>query len=162
MIKRKGFTLIELLVVISIIGILAAFIIASFGSAQQKARDSRRKADLDALKKALELYKGDTAGSKYYLAQVSAGGAPPSGLAPTYIKAIPKDPKTGLDYFYWSGNPQACTTNCASYRLYAKLENQYDTQIAASQTQCPNTTDTFTAIIIPIVAADNDYFVCPF
>src|SRR3989338_8082819 len=64
--KRKGFTLIELLVVISIIGILASFAIASFPSAQAKGRDSRRKADLDAIRKAGELAKTDSTGSKYY------------------------------------------------------------------------------------------------
>ncbi|KKR50176.1 MAG: hypothetical protein UT84_C0014G0024 [Candidatus Curtissbacteria bacterium GW2011_GWA1_40_16] len=161
MIKRKGFTLIELLVVISIIGILAAFIVASFTSAQQKARDSRRKADLDALKKALELNKSDTTGAKFYPAH-AGGNTIPSSLAPTYIKSIPKDPKIAtLNYYYATGNPQGCSTNCASYRLYAKLENNLDPQIAASQTQCPNTSDTFTAAIIPYAAADNVYVVCP-
>src|SRR3990167_7104273 len=57
--KPSGFTLIELLVVIALIGILASFAIASFASAQAKGRDSRRKADLDAVKKALYLYKSD-------------------------------------------------------------------------------------------------------
>src|SRR3990167_10302283 len=60
--KPSGFTLIELLVVIAIIGILASFAIASFSSAQAKARDSRRKADLDAIVKALELARSDSSG----------------------------------------------------------------------------------------------------
>src|SRR3990167_8762783 len=64
--RRPGFTLIELLVIIAIIGILASFAIASFTSAQAKGRDSRRKADLDAMKKALELYKSDTTGGKWF------------------------------------------------------------------------------------------------
>lgn len=57
--------MIELLVVITIIGILVTIAIASFQTAQAKARDSRRKTDLDAFKKALELYKSDTAGGLY-------------------------------------------------------------------------------------------------
>src|SRR3990167_11030107 len=64
--KSKGFTLIELLVVIAIIGILASFAIASFTSAQAKGRDSRRKADLDAVSKALELNKSDCIGGAWY------------------------------------------------------------------------------------------------
>jgi prepilin-type N-terminal cleavage/methylation domain-containing protein len=58
--------LIELLVVITIIGILATLALVSFGFAQGKARDSRRKADLDSLKKSLELAKQDTPGNTYY------------------------------------------------------------------------------------------------
>src|SRR4030066_1038673 len=85
---KRGFTLIELLVVISIIGILASFAIASFTSAQRKGRDSRRKADLDAIKKALELFKGDTKGGGFY----------PYGMddsiltVPGYMKVYPHDP----------------------------------------------------------------------
>src|SRR3990167_9847267 len=86
--KRRGFTLIELLVVIAIIGILASFAIASFTSAQAKGRYSRRKADLDAIRKAGELAKTDSTGSKYYPSTTGA-------LATTYIKSpVPQDPKS--------------------------------------------------------------------
>src|SRR3989344_4486789 len=93
-----GFTLIELLVVISIIGILAAFIVASFTSAQQKARDSKRKADLDAVKKALVLASNDCTGGGYPI--VNPLGTPAQKYTSlqtllqnlNYMKQAPQDP----------------------------------------------------------------------
>ncbi|GMX60063.1 MAG: hypothetical protein MNSN_10890 [Minisyncoccus archaeiphilus] len=54
---KKAFTLIELLVVIAIIGILAGFIIVSMGGASDAANDSRRKADINQLAKAVMIWK---------------------------------------------------------------------------------------------------------
>ncbi len=53
----QGFTLIELLVVVSIIAILSAIGIALYTGIQPKARNDRRRADLDAIAKALEINK---------------------------------------------------------------------------------------------------------
>ncbi len=54
---KQAFTLIELLVVIAIIGILAGFIIVSMGGASDTANDSRRKADINQLAKAVMIWK---------------------------------------------------------------------------------------------------------
>lgn len=55
--KKNGFSLIELLVVITIIGILATIGMMSYRTANQKARDSRRQADIQAIQSALEVYR---------------------------------------------------------------------------------------------------------
>ncbi len=58
----KGFTVVEIVVVIAVIGILAAIVLASYGSAQARARDSTRMHDLNTIKSALKVhatFKGD-------------------------------------------------------------------------------------------------------
>ncbi|MBI2337848.1 type II secretion system protein [Candidatus Daviesbacteria bacterium] len=55
--KPKGFTLIELLVVISILAILSVVGMAVFAGVSKNARDAKRKADVDAMAKALEVKK---------------------------------------------------------------------------------------------------------
>ncbi len=133
-VKKRGFTLIELLVVISIIGILAAFIVASFTSAQAKGRDSRRKADIDAIKKALELAKNDSTSAAYYPGCAAASPCDLNGGASTnpnivtngYIKAIPTDPSGTTTYYRYTA---AVGANIATtYTLKACLENANDPQ----------------------------------
>lgn len=53
----QGFTLVELLVVVSIIAILSVIGVAVFTSVQKNARDARRKGDIEAIAKALEVNK---------------------------------------------------------------------------------------------------------
>lgn len=121
---KPAFTLIELLVVITIIGILAGLALVSYGGAQEKARDSRRKGDLDSIKKALELSKQDSTGAYYYPNLHTS-------LAPTYMKTVPKDPKDDTDYTY-NAKPDApdctSTSTCNTYDLTACLENTNDPQ----------------------------------
>ena len=143
--KRKGFTLIELLVVIAIIGILATFIVASFTSAQQKGRDAKRKSDLDAIKKALELAKSDTTGSiaypngtsamtEVYYVDTFCTPSSPNLVCRNYIKVLPADPKlltcrTGYTgYCYTTSSATGCPAACSSYSLLACLENNNDPQ----------------------------------
>lgn len=58
---KKGFTLIELLIVIGIIGLLATLAIVSLTSAQRRARDTKRVADMKSLQTAFELYWSENA-----------------------------------------------------------------------------------------------------
>jgi len=146
---RRGFTLIELLIVITILGILAGLILVSYGSTQERSRDSRRKTDLDAIKKALELAKQDSTGQYYYPACTSyTGGACnlttgtatdpdlTAGTSP-YIKTLPTDPKTTVGYIYIP-TPANCSLNlCTDYTLIACLENPTDPQGVTDTTNCP-------------------------
>lgn len=140
----RGFTLIELLIVMTIIGILAGISLASYSGTQERGRDSRRKTDLDAIKKTLELAKSDSVGQYSYPAcntydgsgacVLNASSTTPSlsaGSSP-YIKAVPTDPKLGTGYSYTpvdkSGAGNCASGLCTSYSLKACLENQTDPQ----------------------------------
>jgi prepilin-type N-terminal cleavage/methylation domain-containing protein len=54
--RQSGFTIVELLIVIVVIGILATLVIVTFTGIQQKARDSKRQTDINAVDSHIESY----------------------------------------------------------------------------------------------------------
>jgi len=107
--KKKGaFTLIELLVVIAIIGILSGLIVVSMNGATNSANDAKRKANLDAIRKALIVY--GTLNRMIYpiqptLCTIGGGTTPCSTLASNLSELLPNlptDPVAGNYYTYVS------------------------------------------------------------
>jgi len=101
-----GFTVVELLVVMSIIGILATIVIPSVNKARAKSRDAVRRADLVSLQTALEIYWNvngaypSTINSGWYSSEpgnavTNNSGNYIPGLSPSYIFALPRDPRGG-------------------------------------------------------------------
>lgn len=139
--NRKGFTLIELLIVIMILGVLAALITGNFFTSLKKGRDAKRKADLEQITRALEMYYED---SKAYPSTISFGSSlcHPSGCGTkNYMLKLPTDPNSG-NYGYASDGTY--------FELNACLENSLQilpyitspvTGFACTK-QCRNTTDT--------------------
>lgn len=128
---QTGFTLIELLVVITIIGILATLIVANFSSSRARARDVKRKSDLNQIKTALRLYYNDnqsyptTAGCCDWGEEFVVSGE-------TYMRQIPTDPlNTGLFVYQYEQ-----TNSGDGFELTARLENPSDEDSLASQTRC--------------------------
>lgn len=123
-VNNLAFTLIELLVVISLIGILSALALASFGGAQKQARDTQRKSDLKQYQNALEQYANKNNG--LYISTAGSAVDPSSGTYCTYLGLTncPTDPKSpSRAYgFETDGAPSGSATG-TQYVLWAQLEN---------------------------------------
>ncbi|MCE7897648.1 MAG: hypothetical protein DPW11_00065 [bacterium] len=152
MIKR-GFTLIELLIVITIIGILSALVLTNVQGVRERARDARRKSDLNAIKTALRLYYNDFGSyptSTNGIIEGCSDGTTActwgSAFASTntYMNSLPLDPSST------TSNPRYYTytqTSADTYTLTAELENASDPDAADSQARCG-------------VGSGTDYVVC--
>ncbi|MFH1561082.1 MAG: type II secretion system protein [Patescibacteria group bacterium] len=106
--KKSGFTLIELLVAVSIVVMLSAISMTSYRAAQKKARDGKRKSDLEQIRAALEMYRSDD-DEGLYPADIG------TLVAGDYLADTPVDPKE-YTYYY---NP---AVGNLTYELCAYLE----------------------------------------
>lgn len=139
---QKGFTIVELLIVIVVIGILATLVIVTFTGIQQKARNSQRQTDINAIDSHVEAFYAQYG---YYPTLADLQDAT---FISTYLKGLDpealKDPKGGAiaatatssAYSYVSAGASACvnttvsdptgasTANngCDSFTVTAKLE----------------------------------------
>ncbi len=148
--KKQGFTLLELLVVIAIIAVIVAFAVTNFVGARQRARDIRKKAELQQLQSALRLYYNDyntypgpastisndlngcgnatppTASCVQNCAgQFAVGG---TGCTNVYMKLLPEPTDYRWSYEQVAGGDNFC--------LWTALDNTSDSEIAKSQAKC--------------------------
>ena len=101
---QSGFTLVELLVVIAIIGLLATITVLAMSGSQQKARDTKRIADLDTIQSTIEVCFVDAcAGASRYPNDTTW-----TDLGTTlaeYTTVFPQDPTNdGDNYFIYATN----------------------------------------------------------
>jgi prepilin-type N-terminal cleavage/methylation domain-containing protein len=108
--NQKGFTLVELLVVIAIIGVLATLVLLQLGTARGRARDTKRIADINQIRGALEQYYEDNNGT------YPAGITDP--LIGQYFSSgkVPKDPLTDAAYYY--------AVDGVKFQIATELENK--------------------------------------
>ena len=119
--NTKAFTLIELLVVISIIGVLIALSLFGIQGARESSRDAKRKADLETIRSALEMYRSDEGIYPNDLSLLTSGDDP-------YLTVVPEDMVAGRNYGY----VQAIST----YKLCAALEGLADEETIGDVTDC--------------------------
>lgn len=130
--NQRSFTLIELLVVISILGLLASIVLVTLGGAQAQARDGKRKAETDAIRKSLAVYYNEN--GQYPVAvewtkleEDAAAAGPISQALEEYLPALPEDPLFGqlkegdsnkpFSYLYSTGE-----TGGTDYKLHVEME----------------------------------------
>jgi general secretion pathway protein G len=145
--QQKGFTIVELLIVIVVIGILATLVIVTFTGIQQKARNSQRQTDINAVDSHVEAFFAQYG---YYPTLKDLQTA---SFLSTYMKGLDpealKDPKGGTvagtasatNYSYVAAtstsgcvnttvtDPTGADTSnngCDSFTLTAKLEGSAD------------------------------------
>ena len=114
--KVRGFTLIVLLVVISILGLILALSVYGMQEARRASLDSKRKADIEQIRGALEMYKADCGEYPQNLGTTIVGngdsGCPISNI---YLSTVPTDPNYPDRSYYYSQTSQ-------SYIICAALE----------------------------------------
>jgi prepilin-type N-terminal cleavage/methylation domain-containing protein len=116
--RNSGFTLFELLVSISIIAILTAVAVVSFGGLNKKTRDARRTSDLEKVRLTLEAAR--QIGNTYPSSLTSLVGL-------SLLEKVPTDPKgVGYTYAYSVG------TSNYSYVMCAYMEDVGSTNITSS------------------------------
>ncbi len=142
--KNKGFTLIELLVVIAIIGLLASIVLVSLNSAREKARDTKRLADMRQIITAMEMYR-DTYG---YLPGRGGSCNTCNGrhlgegvfCVDTELEEfmhIPADPLSGKSGYFYAYDPCHCDSKGICPNGGATLGfNQSETGINNRETTC--------------------------
>lgn len=115
--STRGFTLIELLVVIAIIGIMSSVVISALNLARGRANDTKRKAEVNQLVKAIGTYYSDRGSLPVpsptsacsFISNTTGGFAAAfaADISPSYQKTVPRDPVYGGasgDYFYANQN----------------------------------------------------------
>lgn len=106
--SSKGFTLIEILVATVIFLFLTAIVVVNYQSANRRARDGRRQADLEQVRTALEIYRADNT------TYPSGNWAAMSATLQTgkYLTTVPVDPRPSK-YSYYYGELASAYTVCA-------------------------------------------------
>lgn len=136
--SKKGFTLLELLISMIIIGILAALVSGNFFTSLKKGRDARRKADIQQVQRALEIYYEDKRAYPSFALTFGTAGlcetksVADCGSEKTYMGLLPQDPQktqNSCQYMY----VHETTPNGEGYALYAPIENVNDTGTGIKQ-----------------------------
>jgi len=125
--NKKGFTLVELIVVMSVLSILWTIALISFGWYSKTARDSVRVADINSIKKSIELYYADKGNYPlpsnpieitYSWATVWTQGT----VWQSVIDKLTDLSEVFLDPLFWSEYTYSITKTDKEFELWAVIE----------------------------------------
>jgi prepilin-type N-terminal cleavage/methylation domain-containing protein len=118
---ERGFTLIELLVVIAIIGILAATVLASLGSARTSGADASAKGSINSMKAQAEIIY---VGANSYAAVCTGTGATSTAQLRTAIAEQSADTDTTVSSgAATSLTAASCNSTTGSWAIAAPMNN---------------------------------------
>lgn len=137
--RFRGFTLIEMILVMAVITTLAAVFLNTYPAAQSRARDSRRKSDINQYASVLEVY----ANSHNSLFPGSITGqsfstAPCTTLGVTSCVVDPRDGENVCHgnnlcrYYYHANNCDNLTACATQYFIRARMESEADWWVICS------------------------------
>ncbi|MFA5730000.1 MAG: type II secretion system protein, partial [Candidatus Paceibacterota bacterium] len=121
--SKKAFTLIEMLVTITIISILAGFVVVKINDSNNLAKDTQRKADINLLANSVVSYSSDHYSGKPITDEngCTIGGGTDrcsteiEDALKAYLPTLPSEPSSSAYYIYWSnGNDCTVTANLSS------------------------------------------------
>lgn len=112
---KKAFSLVEILVVVTIIALLASIAAVSYAQFIKQSRDARRKADIEQIRAAMELYRNFN--GAYPTPGMVFGTDSITDATSTYMSKIPNDPMSSgpsaNTYYYTSAGPYQDYTLCS-------------------------------------------------
>ena len=118
--NKKAFTLVEMLIVVVIIGILAAALLPKLLSAQGRARDTARKADLTQILTSLKMYYDDEGEYPTYADTNGCADNVADGFMEKmepYMSEVPSDPQKNRNIMIDG------TNECTKYYAYMPLKS---------------------------------------
>lgn len=132
------------------IGILSTALIVLINPQYQiqRANDGRRKSELKQIQAALEIFRSDVGGypgdDGNNVENSGNSLVNPTDATIIYLQSVPKDPRSGADYFYCTqtscGAPTDCASSiCSSYALYACSEQGSKDSEANNTAPVPST-----------------------
>lgn len=127
--QRPGFSLVEVLIVVVIVGVILTLVTVSLNSKQSELRDTKRHADIQALRDALELVR--TQNGSYEPAycglnvSVSACGLKANSELLKYLPRLVnlKDPDAGTAV---CNKKAICDKQACDYAFMALDQNSYE------------------------------------